>query len=55
MRFLAWLRSLFIRPKSVLPPQVRDLLLKSLDTIDKLETYEGHLLNWYDTNTLQPL
>jgi len=27
----------------------------TLDTIDKLERYEGHLLNWYDTGTLQPL
>jgi cyclic beta-1,2-glucan synthetase len=27
----------------------------TLDTIDKLERYEGHLLNWYDTRTLQPL
>ncbi len=27
----------------------------TLDTIDKLERYEGHLLNWYDTRTLEPL
>jgi cyclic beta-1,2-glucan synthetase len=24
-------------------------------TIEKLERYEGHLLNWYDTNSLAPL
>lgn len=35
MRFFAWLRSLF-RSKPSLPPQVRELLLKSLETIDKL-------------------
>lgn len=28
---------------------------KTLATIDRLERYEGHLLNWYDTRTLQPL
>ncbi len=27
----------------------------TLDTIDKLEKYRGHLYNWYDTLTLQPL
>ncbi len=27
----------------------------TLATIGKLERYEGHLLNWYDTQTLQPL
>ncbi|WII73827.1 glucoamylase family protein [Bdellovibrio sp. 22V] len=26
-----------------------------LDTVKKLEKYEGHLLNWYDTQTLAPL
>ena len=24
-------------------------------TLGRLEHYEGHLLNWYDTKTLQPL
>ena len=28
---------------------------ETLATIDGLEKYEGHLLNWYDTKTLQPL
>ena len=24
-------------------------------TLDRLERYEGHFLNWYNTNTLEPL
>ena len=24
----------------------------ALDSIDRLERYEGHLLNWYETHTL---
>ncbi len=28
---------------------------KTMATLDRLERYEGHLLNWYDTRTLQPL
>ena len=27
----------------------------TMATIDRLEKYEGHLLNWYDTRTLAPL
>lgn len=27
----------------------------TLDTIDKLEKWEGHLYNWYDTTNLEPL
>jgi cyclic beta-1,2-glucan synthetase len=27
----------------------------TLDTLDKMEHYRGHLYNWYDTRTLQPL
>jgi len=27
----------------------------SIATLEKLERYEGHLLNWYDTTTLEPL
>ena len=27
----------------------------SLDTMQRLERYEGHWLNWYDTQTLEPL
>lgn len=36
-----------------------DEVLKSInatfETLQKLETYQGHLLNWYDTSTLKPL
>ncbi|MEO8026508.1 MAG: glucoamylase family protein, partial [Bryobacteraceae bacterium] len=28
---------------------------ETLKTLQKLERYEGHFLNWYDTRTLQPL
>ena len=28
---------------------------QTIDTLDRLERYEGHLLNWYDTQTLKPL
>ncbi len=28
---------------------------RALATLDQLERYRGHLLNWYDTKTLQPL
>ncbi len=27
----------------------------TMATLDRLERYEGHLLNWYDTSTLAPL
>ena len=27
----------------------------TMDTLDRLEKHEGHLLNWYDTTTLAPL
>lgn len=30
-------------------------LKDTLETIQKLEHFEGHLLNWYDTKTLEPL
>ena len=30
-------------------------LFTTLDALDQLEHYRGHLLNWYDTVTLQPL
>ena len=32
-----------------------DRLENTLTTIDRLEHFEGHLLNWYDTRTLEPL
>src|SRR6185295_11238427 len=28
---------------------------QTLTTIERLERFEGHLLNWYDTRTLAPL
>jgi cyclic beta-1,2-glucan synthetase len=28
---------------------------RTLDTLTRMEHYEGHLLNWYDTRTLEPL
>ena len=28
---------------------------KTLDALDRLETFQGHILNWYDTQTLVPL
>ena len=28
---------------------------QTMATLDRLERYEGHLLNWYDTDTLEPL
>jgi len=34
---------------------VIDKLTRTLKTIGKLERYEGHLLNWYDIETLTPL
>ncbi len=35
--------------------QVVEKLTNSMATIDSLERYEGHLLNWYDIKTLVPL
>jgi cyclic beta-1,2-glucan synthetase len=35
--------------------QVVDKLTHTMKTLGKLERYEGHLLNWYDIQTLTPL
>ncbi|WP_319560695.1 GH36-type glycosyl hydrolase domain-containing protein [Marispirochaeta sp.] len=35
--------------------QVVHLLSKSMETISGLQRFEGHLLNWYDLQTLKPL
>jgi cyclic beta-1,2-glucan synthetase len=35
--------------------QAVDKLTRTMETIGKLERYEGHLLNWYDIQTLAPL
>ena len=32
-----------------------DRCLQTTTTVERLERYEGHLLNWYDTQTLAPL
>ena len=32
-----------------------ETLTRSMRAIDRLERYEGHLLNWYDIRTLKPL
>jgi len=36
-------------------PEFVALTERTLETIGKLETYRGHLYNWYDTETLKPL
>lgn len=35
--------------------ELAKLTLFTFDTIAELENFRGHLLNWYDTRTLQPL
>ena len=37
------------------PPEFAKLTLFTFDTIAELQKYRGHLLNWYDTRTLEPL
>ncbi|MEQ1502752.1 MAG: glucoamylase family protein [Myxococcota bacterium] len=32
-----------------------DRVGRTLDTVDRLPRFRGHLLNWYDTTTLEPL
>ena len=39
----------------VMIDEVVDRTLTTMQTLDKLEKYEGHLFNWYDTQSLQPL
>jgi len=34
---------------------VLDRCSKTMDTTERLQRYEGHLLNWYDTRTAEPL
>src|SRR3989454_1328476 len=36
-------------------PELVERLEATLSTMDGLERFEGHLLNWYDTRTLAPL
>lgn len=35
--------------------EAADRLTKAFDTLDRMEKYEGHLYNWYETNTLRVL
>ncbi len=35
--------------------EVAQKLTRTMETIGKLERHEGHLLNWYDIQTLAPL
>ena len=37
------------------PEQMIDRCSSTMDTLDKLERCEGHILNWYNTRTLEPL
>jgi hypothetical protein len=36
-------------------PEFAQQTLRTLATVSQLQKYRGHLLNWYDTQTLQPL
>ena len=36
-------------------PEFAEQTLRTLQTTSKLQRYRGHLFNWYDTRTLQPL
>ena len=37
------------------PEQMIDRCSATIETLQKLERCEGHILNWYDTRTLEPL
>ena len=37
------------------PEQMIDRCSATMETLEKLERCEGHLLNWYNTRTLDPL
>ncbi|MCK9268100.1 MAG: hypothetical protein M0P14_05260, partial [Alkaliphilus sp.] len=36
-------------------PEMTDLVELTIGTLEKMEKWEGHLYNWYDTETLEPL
>ncbi len=36
-------------------PKAEKLLIMMLDTVEKLDKWRGHLYNWYDTRTCEPL
>jgi len=35
-------------------PEMVDLTQKTFETVNRLRKYRGHLMNWYDTRTLEP-
>ncbi len=37
------------------PDEMAERIRRTLDTLEKMETWEGHLYNWYDTRTLEPM
>jgi cyclic beta-1,2-glucan synthetase len=39
----------------VTPEEMIERCSATMETLDKLERCEGHLLNWYNTRTLEPL
>ncbi|MHB1134363.1 MAG: glucoamylase family protein, partial [Chloroflexota bacterium] len=39
----------------ITPDQAVERGQATLDALDRLERFEGHFLNWYDTRTLEPL
>ena len=43
------------RPRPIDVTTLVNRLDATLTTVDRLEHFEGHLLNWYDTQTLEPL
>src|ERR1700716_2478103 len=36
-------------------PELAELTKRTLDTVSRIPKHRGHLLNWYDTRTLEPL
>src|SRR5207253_9317072 len=36
-------------------PDLTTRVGRTFDTLDQLERYRGHFLNWYETTTLRPL
>jgi cyclic beta-1,2-glucan synthetase len=37
------------------PPELAERVERALASVESLERFQGHLLNWYDTRTLSPL
>ncbi|MBX6771433.1 MAG: hypothetical protein IRY83_06890, partial [Chloroflexi bacterium] len=52
-----WLLSLFAANDFgyLTPDDLVERALGTMETLEKLERFEGHLLNWYNTVTLRPL